>query len=59
MITDLIPSDILDYHRVQDPTVTALFYEPGKSEGGGSGKSEGGKEAGKSTLCTLSFLPFG
>ncbi|RUP49264.1 nucleotide-diphospho-sugar transferase [Jimgerdemannia flammicorona] len=41
LITDLMPNDLLDYHRLQDPTVTALFYEPSKSEGGGTTKEAG------------------
>ncbi|KAI9248838.1 nucleotide-diphospho-sugar transferase [Phascolomyces articulosus] len=38
LITDLNPRDILDIHRVEDPTMTALFYESNLSE---SGKEDG------------------
>ncbi|RCI01191.1 hypothetical protein CU097_015479 [Rhizopus azygosporus] len=32
LITELNPRDLLDAHRVNDPTFTALFYEPGSTE---------------------------
>lgn len=32
LITELNPRDLLDAHRVYDPTFTALFYEPGSTE---------------------------
>ncbi len=35
LILDLPPHQFLDYHRTQEPTFTALYYEPNKSEGGG------------------------
>ncbi|KAI9496112.1 nucleotide-diphospho-sugar transferase [Zychaea mexicana] len=34
LITDLNPREILDVHRVEDPTMTALFYESSLSETG-------------------------
>ncbi|KAI8139474.1 nucleotide-diphospho-sugar transferase [Fennellomyces sp. T-0311] len=34
LITDLNPRDILDIHRVEDPTMTALFYESNLLEAG-------------------------
>ncbi|CAG8593747.1 4905_t:CDS:10 [Ambispora gerdemannii] len=34
LILDLVPHEFLDYHRREDPTFTALFYEPSKSESG-------------------------
>ncbi|KAI8881201.1 nucleotide-diphospho-sugar transferase, partial [Backusella circina FSU 941] len=33
LITELNPRDILDAHRLHDPTFTALFYEPNSAEG--------------------------
>ncbi|RUS31655.1 nucleotide-diphospho-sugar transferase [Jimgerdemannia flammicorona] len=59
LITDLMPNDLLDYHRLQDPTVTALFYEPSKSEGGGTTKEAEktqfvGIDAAKSRLLYVS-----
>jgi len=39
-MTDLIPHQFLDMHRSEDPTVTALFFEPSKGEGGPSGSSK-------------------
>ena len=40
LILDLPPHQFLDLHRTQDPTFTALYYEPNKSEsGGGSGSN--------------------
>ncbi|KAI9145379.1 nucleotide-diphospho-sugar transferase [Paraphysoderma sedebokerense] len=39
-ITTLPPHPILDFHRIEDPTMTALFFErPPKSEGGGSSQA--------------------
>lgn len=32
LITELNPRDLLDAHRVYDPTFSALFYEPGSVE---------------------------
>ncbi|KAG1407640.1 hypothetical protein G6F60_002057 [Rhizopus arrhizus] len=32
LITELNPRDLLDAHRVHNPTFTALFYEPGSTE---------------------------
>ncbi|CEP12948.1 hypothetical protein [Parasitella parasitica] len=32
LVTELDPRDLLDAHRVYDPTFSALFYEPGLSE---------------------------
>ncbi|KAK3808739.1 MAG: nucleotide-diphospho-sugar transferase [Benniella sp.] len=40
LMTSLIPHQLLDMHRSEDPTVTALFFEPTKSEGGPSGSSK-------------------
>ncbi|GJJ78209.1 translation initiation factor eIF-2B subunit gamma [Entomortierella parvispora] len=40
LMTDLIPHQFLDMHRSEDPTVTALFFEPSKGEGGPSGSSK-------------------
>ncbi|KAG0229722.1 translation initiation factor eIF-2B subunit gamma [Mortierella sp. GBAus27b] len=40
LLTSLIPHQFLDMHRSEDPTVTALFFEPTKSEGGPSGSSK-------------------
>ncbi|KAF9190686.1 hypothetical protein BGZ51_008328 [Haplosporangium sp. Z 767] len=40
LLTDLIPHQVLDMHRSEDPTVTALFFEPNKGEGGPSGSSK-------------------
>ncbi|KAF9430289.1 hypothetical protein BGZ94_007558 [Podila epigama] len=40
LLTDLIPHQFLDTHRSEDPTVTALFFEPNKGEGGPSGSSK-------------------
>ncbi|CAG8453196.1 5861_t:CDS:2 [Paraglomus brasilianum] len=40
---DLPPHNLLDYHRIHNPTCTVLFYESGKSEGSG-GSSAGAKE---------------
>ncbi|PKK79616.1 nucleotide-diphospho-sugar transferase [Rhizophagus irregularis] len=40
LILDLPPHQFLDLHRTRDPTFTALYYEPNKSEGsGGSGNN--------------------
>ncbi|KAI8985928.1 nucleotide-diphospho-sugar transferase [Pilobolus umbonatus] len=33
LITELNPRDLLDAHRLWDPTFTTLFYEPGSTEG--------------------------
>ncbi|KAG2226768.1 hypothetical protein INT45_005733 [Circinella minor] len=38
LITDLNPREILDIHRVENPTMTALFYESNLSD---SGKDDG------------------
>ncbi|KAF8965679.1 hypothetical protein BGZ46_000558 [Entomortierella lignicola] len=40
LMTELIPHQFLDMHRSEDPTVTALFFEPTKGEGGPSGSSK-------------------
>ncbi|KAF9127884.1 hypothetical protein BGW39_005495 [Mortierella sp. 14UC] len=40
LLTSLPPHQFLDMHRSEDPTVTALFFEPNKSEGGPSGSSK-------------------
>ncbi|KAF8981570.1 hypothetical protein BGZ52_002729 [Haplosporangium bisporale] len=40
LLTELIPHQFLDMHRSEDPTVTALFFEPNKGEGGPSGSSK-------------------
>ncbi|KAI1316140.1 hypothetical protein EDD11_010378 [Mortierella claussenii] len=40
LLTALIPHQFLDMHRSEDPTVTALFFEPNKGEGGASGSSK-------------------
>ncbi|KAG0305489.1 hypothetical protein BGZ98_004043 [Dissophora globulifera] len=40
LLTALIPHQLLDMHRSEDPTVTALFFEPLKGEGGASGSSK-------------------
>ncbi|KAF9173845.1 hypothetical protein BGX21_003267 [Mortierella sp. AD011] len=40
LLTALIPHHFLDMHRSEDPSVTALFFEPTKSEGGPSGSSK-------------------
>ncbi|KAF9434536.1 hypothetical protein BGZ76_007850 [Entomortierella beljakovae] len=40
LLTSLIPHQFLDTHRSEDPTVTALFFEPTKGEGGPSGSSK-------------------
>ncbi|KAG0344804.1 hypothetical protein BG004_004169 [Podila humilis] len=40
LLTDLIPHQFLDMHRSEDPTVTALFFEPNKGEAGPSGSSK-------------------
>ncbi|KAG0038869.1 hypothetical protein BGZ82_010585 [Podila clonocystis] len=40
LLTELIPHQFLDLHRSEDPTVTALFFEPNKGEGGPSGSSK-------------------
>lgn len=39
LITELNPRDLLDAHRVHNPTFTALFYEPGSTEA--SSKDDG------------------
>nr|CAG8523558.1 7906_t:CDS:2 [Entrophospora candida] len=46
LILDLPPHQLLDYHRKHNPTFTALYSEPKKSEGvtGGSGGSSGCKD---------------
>ncbi|KAG9292832.1 hypothetical protein G9A89_016194 [Geosiphon pyriformis] len=36
LVLDLVPHQFLDYHRTEDPTFTALFYEPSKVESGGA-----------------------
>ncbi|CAO3662019.1 unnamed protein product [Umbelopsis vinacea] len=38
--TDLIPREFLDHHRINNPTMTALFYEPPKGEKGFPGKED-------------------
>ncbi|KAF9579455.1 hypothetical protein BGW38_004276, partial [Lunasporangiospora selenospora] len=40
LLTDLIPHQFLDMHRSEDPTVTALFFEPTKGEAGPTGSSK-------------------
>ncbi|KAF9126858.1 hypothetical protein BGX30_015063 [Mortierella sp. GBA39] len=40
LLTSLPPHQFLDMHRSEDPTVTALFFEPSKSEGGPTGSSK-------------------
>ncbi|KAF8929587.1 nucleotide-diphospho-sugar transferase [Dissophora ornata] len=40
LLTSLIPHQFLDVHRSEDPTVTALFFEPNKGEGGPCGSSK-------------------
>lgn len=40
LLTSLPPHQFLDMHRSEDPTVSALFFEPSKSEGGPSGSSK-------------------
>ncbi|KAF9956468.1 hypothetical protein BGZ65_002681, partial [Modicella reniformis] len=40
LLTSLIPHQFLDMHRSEDPTVTALFFERTKSEGGPFGSSK-------------------
>ncbi|KAF9090982.1 hypothetical protein BGX29_006664 [Mortierella sp. GBA35] len=40
LLTTLAPHQFLDMHRSEDPTVTALFFEPTKSEGGPTGSSK-------------------
>ncbi|KAF9931358.1 hypothetical protein FBU30_010393 [Linnemannia zychae] len=40
LLTSLPPHQILDMHRSEDPSVTALFFEPIKGEGGPSGSSK-------------------
>ncbi|CAG8448003.1 11234_t:CDS:10 [Acaulospora colombiana] len=37
LIIDLAPHQFLDFHRSHDPTLSALYYEPHKSEGSGTG----------------------
>ncbi|KAF0378179.1 nucleotide-diphospho-sugar transferase [Gigaspora margarita] len=39
LVFDLVPHRLLDYHRTHDPTFTALYFEPNKSEGGGGSSS--------------------
>ncbi|CAG8514590.1 18630_t:CDS:10 [Acaulospora morrowiae] len=36
LILDLALHQFLDFHRLHDPTLTALYFEPHKSEGGGA-----------------------
>jgi len=33
--TDLVPREFLDHHRINNPTMTALFYEPPKGDKSG------------------------
>ncbi|KAL0073242.1 nucleotide-diphospho-sugar transferase [Phycomyces blakesleeanus] len=33
-VTEMNPRELLDVHRVNDPTMTALFYEPNNTEAG-------------------------
>ncbi|KAK3814541.1 MAG: nucleotide-diphospho-sugar transferase [Linnemannia elongata] len=40
LLTSLPPHQFLDMHRSEDPTVSALFFEPSKSEGGPTGSSK-------------------
>ncbi|KAK9768677.1 Translation initiation factor eIF-2B subunit gamma [Basidiobolus ranarum] len=40
LVFDLVPHDFLNFHRANDSTMTSLFYEPIKSEGGGSGRDD-------------------
>ncbi|KAF9915934.1 hypothetical protein BX616_005033 [Lobosporangium transversale] len=40
LLTALIPHQFLDMHRSEDPTVTALFFEPNKGEGGPTGSTK-------------------
>ncbi|KAF9113563.1 hypothetical protein BGX27_001270 [Mortierella sp. AM989] len=40
LMTALIPHQFLDMHRSEDPTVTALFFEPTKGEVGPFGSSK-------------------
>jgi len=38
--TELIPREFLDHHRINNPTMTALIYEPTKVEKGFPGKED-------------------
>lgn len=61
MVTDLNPREFLDAHRVQDPTMSALFYQSSLTE---AAKDDAGKWIGKVvssiilTLCMIGQAPY-
>jgi hypothetical protein len=48
----MIPREFLDHHRINNPTMTGLFYEPPKGEKG-SGKEDGMSKAQSNVYSVL------
>lgn len=47
----MIPREFLDHHRINNPTMTGLFYEPPKGDKG-SGKEDGVLKKPDGVVCS-------